>query len=316
MNTNSFRTHWRIPALAALALLALAAVALVIVYAPPVHGQSDEETDPTVSFTSLSIPSKTYTAGTDVNAKVPQGAPLDPVEGYPKLPEATFTGAPANTVSWDVAYTATNLPDGLTLGQDRVIYGAPTTANASAVTVTYTATVSVYVDPDADGEYDDLTTSTYTANLAFQVTVAPAVTFDASALKFIGSRIISWKSGNPPTGGWGPTGSASVTDAGLTTSPTYSASITFPAATGGSGTLTYKLLENRVDDNNSNKPVTPRPLSEAASGITFDSSTRALGGTPASAARKTWAVIYMAEDENGSFASGYLNIYAGGYGGL
>ena len=202
MNATSIRTRWRIPALAALALLALAAAALVF-WPAPAHGQNDQGT-PTVSFTSLSIPSKTYTAGTDVNAKVPIGAASNPIEGYPKLPEATFTNAPANTVSWDVAYTATNLPDGLTLGQDRVIYGAPTTANASAVTVTYTATVSVYVDPDPNNNsYTDVTTSTYTANLTFQVTVAPAVTFDASALKFIGSRIISWKSGNPPSGGWG-----------------------------------------------------------------------------------------------------------------
>ena len=313
MNTNSFRTHRRIPAYAVLALLALAAA--LVFWPAPAHGQGDGDNTPTVNFSAI-IPSKSYTAGTDVNAKVPPGAPGDPVEGYPKLPEATLINAPANTVGWDVAYTATNLPDGLTLGEDRVIYGAPTTANASAVTVTYTATVSVYVDPDADGEYDDLTTSTYTANRIFQVTVAPAVTFSAEARKFFGSRIISWKSGTPPNGGWGPTGSGGVNDAGLTTTPTYSASITFPAATGGSGTLTYKLLENRVDENNANKPVEPRPLSEAASGITFDSSTRALGGTPAGAARKTWAVIYVAEDENGSFASGYLNIYAGGYGGL
>ena len=312
MNANSFRTHWRIPALAVLALLALAAA--LVFWPAPAHGQGDEEeTDPTVTL-PLSIPAKTYTVGTDVNAKVTTDN--TPVEGYPKLPEATFTNAPANTVSWDVAYTATNLPDGLTLGQDRVIYGVPTTAITNPVTVTYTATVSVYVDPDADGEYDDVTTSTYTASRTFQITVAPAVAFSAEARKFFGSRIIAWKSGNPPSGGWGPTGSASVNDAGLTTNPTYSASITFPAATGGSGTLTYKLLENRVDENNSNKPVEPRPLSEAASGITFDSSTRALGGTPAGAARKTWAVIYVAEDENGSFASGYLNIYAGGYGGL
>ena len=46
---------------------------------------------------------------------------------------------------------------------------------------------------------------------------------------------------------------------------------------------------------------TGTPLTEAASGVTFDPATRKLGGVPPSL--DFWYVTYEAEDENGSSAS-------------
>ena len=127
------------------------------------------------------------------------------------------------------------------------------------------------------------------------------MTFSEEAQKFINSRIIAWKSGR----GWLSGTSTTVNEAGIST-PTYVSTITFPTASGGHGTITYSLLENSSGE----------PLADEASGIAFNTTTRKLGGTPAAAAQKTWAVTYVAEDENGSRAYGYLAVYAGGYGGI
>ena len=298
MNATRFRTHRRIPALAVLALLALAA-AWVFWPAPAVHGQ-DQETAPTVNFDGL-IPAQTWTGGTDVNAKVTPTSDPDG-QGFPRLPEATFTNAPANTVGWDVAYTATDLPAGLTMGQDRIIRGTPESVTEVALgSATYTATVSVYVDPNNDQDYSDLTESTYTASRTITYLIQPAVTFNKEAKAFFNSRIIAWKSGS----GWLADTNTRVNDAGISV-PAYVSSITFPAATGGTGLVTYRLVDNSSGS----------ALSSVASGINFDTNTRTLSGTPAPASQKTWAVTYVAEDQNGSTAVGYLTIYAGGYGGL
>ena len=128
---------------------------------------------------------------------------------------------------------------------------------------------------------------TKTASLTFNVTVNPAVTFNAEAARtFIDSRIIVWVSGQ----GWQDRES--------------DGKITFPAATGGTGTITYSLIDNDSGE----------PLVDVAGGITFDPATRKLGGTPETEAQKTWAVTYAAVDENGGRASGSTTVYAGGWG--
>ena len=276
MDAIVFKAQRWIPVYALLALVALVTAALVLSTAPPVHGQG--ENDPAVSFSPGTISPKVYTVGVRANQTFTNA----PDQGLPKLPEATLTNAPANTIGYAVKYAATGLPAGLTIGQDRVIRGIPTTPTVgNAVLVTYTATITAYVDPDNDGDYDDLTSSTYTNSLTFQVGVSPAVTFSEEAMAFINFRIIAFISNS-----W--------------------ENATLPQATGGGGALTYSLLENNSG----------RPLADVADGITFNAATRTIGGTPAAAAQKRWAVTYVAEDPNGGRASGYTVVYVGGYGGL
>ncbi len=215
-------------------------------------------------------------------------------QGLPKLPEVTVTfGVDPGAGYYEVDYTATGLPDGLSMAYDRVIRGVPEEATSTAAIVTYTATVTFYTADESSetspnsGIYTTFDSAGSTsAALTFNVTVNPAVTFGEEATKFIDSRIIVWVSGQ----GWHDRES--------------DGKITFPAATGGTGALTYSLIDN---DSGS-------PLSSVASGITFDTATRKLGGTPAAAAQKTWAVTYAAVDQNGSRAAGSSTVYAGGWG--
>ena len=274
MDACRFNCRRGIPPLAVLGLLALLTAALVFASAPSVYGQEP----PAATFSPSTISDKVYTAG----AAVPNVHPPahSPEFERLRLPVASLVNAPTNTVGWDATYAITGLPPGLTMDADRIIRGTPTTANASPMRVTYTTTVTAHVDPDADGVYDDLTTSTYTESITFEVHVNAAVTFGAEAKQFFNTRIIRFQ------GGW--------------------ENATLPTATGGTGTLTYYLIENSSGSS----------LVDEADGITFDTSTRTVGGTPAAAARKQWAVTYVAEDQNGSRAFGYTTIYAGGYGGL
>ena len=278
---DSLKAKRRVLSFTALALAAIAVAALLLSFPPPVQGQQPTLT---VGFGSETISDKTYTAGARVNQVFDTTAGD---QGLPKLPEATVTNfsvPDGKTAYYTVAYTAAGLPDGLSLGRDRVIRGTPTTATTEAATVSYFATVTVYTW-NGSAFVLDFTQDT-TETLAFNVTVNQAVTFDAEAQKFIDSKIIVWVDGQ----GWRDSESDGT--------------IIFPAATGGTGTLTYSLI-----DNDSGKP-----LADAASGITFDTATRKLGGTPSSAAQKTWAVTYAAEDENGGRASGSTTVYAGGWG--
>ena len=196
--------------------------------------------------------------------------------------DVNFNPGQGKTGYYTVSYTATGLPSGLTMSRDRVIRGVPAEATTGAVQVTYTANVASYT---SDGSSFS-EAGTKTASLTFDVTVNPAVTFGDEARKFIDSRIIVWVSGQ----GWHD----SEADG----------KITFPAATGGTGAITYSLIDNDSGD----------PLAEAASGITFDTATRKLGGTPSTEAQKTWAVTYAAVDQNGGRASGSTTVYAGGWG--
>ena len=272
-------------------MIALAAIAATVLVPVSVHAQGEESSTMTAAFgAGDTISDKTYTAGARVNQVFTSAAD----QGLPKLPEVTVTfGVEPGAGYYTVAYTATDLPDGLSMAYDRVIRGVPEEATSGAVTVTYTATVTFYTADESSetspgsGIYTTFNSAgTDTASLTFDVTVNPAVTFGEEARKFIDSRIIVWVSGQ----GWHDRES--------------DGKITFPEATGGTGTLTYSLIDNDSG----------QPLSSVASGITFDTATRKLGGTPAAAAQKTWAVTYAAVDQNGSRAAGSSTVYAGGWG--
>lgn len=117
--------------------------------------------------------------------------------------EAEHGPLPASTTDdyYEVTYTATGLPAGLSMGHDRIIRSTPAAAAAGPVTVTYTA----------EGEIGS------SASLTFQVTVAPPVAFDAD----------DFGSTNQITFDY------TVGQAGFNE--------TLPAATGGRGVLTYQL---------------------------------------------------------------------------
>ena len=283
MGASRLDFRHRIPTLAFLALLALAAATFILSFPASVQAQNPPQNVPTwtVTFGGDTISDKTYTAGARVN-QVFDSAAAD--QGLPKLPEVTvtFRVAEGTTGYYTVSYAATGLPSGLSMTRDRVIRGVPGEATTVAASVTYTATVTFYTSNGSSFSE----AGTETASLTFEVTVKPAVTFGDEARKFIDSRIIVWVSGQ----GWHD----SEADG----------KITFPAATGGTGAITYSLIDNDSG----------RPLADVASGITFDTATRKLGGTPAAAAQKTWAVTYAAVDQNGGRASGSSTIYAGGWG--
>ena len=226
---------------------------------------SDQPSSP-LTFGDAAIPDKAYTVG----AEVPKGGlTLDEVVDS-KLPAATGG-------SGDITYTATGLPAGLNLGQDRVIRGTPTEATTGPVTVTYTA---------ADGEGESATT----VSLTFQVTVNPAVLlveedllpYFRKDLQFFTNDTIEYTVGQATP-----------------------LNLQFPEASGGTGTLTY-YLGNR-------DPRTP--MSEYARGLTFDPATRTLSsgtGMNEPAAGQSYALEYRAEDENGSWDSAYGSIEVNG----
>ncbi len=253
-------------------------------------------TTPSVTFDPTSIANQTYIVG----IPVAQAFSAEEHEALPRLPEATLSNPPANIVNYKWSYSATGTPAGLTVGHDRVIFGTPTTVTTSAATVTYTAAITVQVDPNGDGTFDDLTTSTYTGSLTFEVTVNanPPVVFSEEATRLINSGIIWWDNANTT---W--VEKNLLDNNGL---------VTFPEAQGGTGTITYSLI-----DNNSGEPLAEvredkNDMNSALTGITFDAATRKLGGTPAAWAQKPWPVQFRAEDENGNRAALVTTIYAAG----
>ncbi|MCY4663742.1 MAG: fibronectin type III domain-containing protein [Acidimicrobiaceae bacterium] len=199
-----------------------------------------------LSFGGATVDDKAYTVG----ASAPYPADTTADQEQHKLPEATGGYE-------DVTYTATGLPAGLSMGQDRIIRGTPEEATTSPATVTYTAS------DESSGS---------SAFLTFQVTVNPPVTFDAAALLPFTNNIIEYTVGQG--------------------SPL---SITLPAASGGTGSLTYHL-DNRD----------PRvSISEYATGLFFDPSARVLSsgvGEEEPPAGQRYALSYWAEDENGARA--------------
>ena len=277
MQAKSLSAHRRIPVCAVLALLALAAALAVFLHAPPVgaQGEGEQTATVTVNFESSTIADKAYTAGTKVNLGLSQ-------DDIPTLPEVTsITDTHADALGFNVTYSISGLPAGLTMrpgeASDRIIWGAPESVTTNPVTVTYKATVTPVRWNQEDGfsEGDPVE-----ATISFQVTVNAAVSWSAEAQKFFKSKIIAYVSGS----GWTAT--------------------TFPEAQGGTGTLTYSLIHNATD----------KPLAEHVDSITFDASTRTIGGTLASGDR--YAVTLIATDENGAVAKGYTEVRYGVVGGL
>ena len=182
------------------------------------------------------------------------------------LPEAiteNSLGSLLGPFTVSVAYSITGLPDGLSLDDSRVIRGTPTTATTEPVEVTYSATGTIIRSNGQRG-------GSHTVSLSFQVTVNPRVSFTAETVEAYRKATITYDLQQQK---WLDAGSDGT--------------ITFPAASGGTGTLTYTLVETS----------TGRPLTEAARGVTFDPATRKLGGVPPSL--DFWYVTYKAEDENG-----------------
>lgn len=277
MRANSFSVIRRVPVYAVLALLALTAAVAFLHQAPTASAQEGEQPPSptvTVTFESSTVADKTYTAGTKVNLGLSQ-------EEIPKLPEvSSVNDTHEDAVGFTVTYSISGLPAGLTMrpgeASDRIIWGAPESATTNPVTVTYTATVI----PVRRGDTGFSEGDPVTATISFQVTVNPAVSWNAEAQKFFKSKIIAYVPGS----GWTAT--------------------TFPEAQGGTGTLTYSLLHNATD----------LPLADHVSTITFDASTRTIGGTLAEGAR--YAVTFIATDENGAEAKGYTEVRYGVVGGL
>ena len=270
MRANGFFTRHRIPAYVVLALIALAAAVFVLLKVPAVSAQDGEQAATvTVTFASSTIADKTYTAGTKVNLGLSQ-------DEIPKLPEVTSVNdTHEDALGYTVTYSISGLPAGLTMddgeASDRIIWGAPESATTNPVTVTYTATViPVRRQGTIFSEGDPVE-----ASITFQVTVNPAVSWNAEAQKFFKSKIIAYVPGS----GWTAT--------------------TFPEAQGGTGTLTYSLIHNATD----------LPLADHVSSITFDASTRTIGGTVASGER--YAVTLIATDQNGAVAKGYTEVRHG-----
>ena len=147
-----------------------------------------------LSFDGATVDDMAFTAG----AEAPKRDLTLDEEVDLKLPEATGG-------FYNLSYTATGLPSGLSIGQDRLIRGTPEAATDSPATVTYTAT-------------DDLGSS---VSLTFQVTVATPVEFDAEELEPFTHDTIEYTVGQE--------------------TPLH---FQFPEARGGTGTLTYHL-DNR-----------------------------------------------------------------------
>ena len=226
----------------------------------------------------VTIDDKTYQVGVDVNESYTEAHD----QGLPRLPEVDVEfGVDEGEGQYKVAYTAADLPDGLSMGSDRVIRGVPTEATSEAVEVTYTATVTFYPKVESAGEGEEQVPrealGTATASLTFNVTVNPAnppVTFSAEAQKFFAANTVVY------------TGSAWR-------------NATLPEASGGTGTITYSLIENSSG----------QPLADHVDSVTFDASTRTVGGTLAAGER--YAVTFIATDENGATAQGHIQVRHG-----
>ena len=171
------------------------------------------------------------------------------------LPEAV-TQTPEGASSVTVVYSASGLPSGLSLGNDRVIRGAPAAASAS-VEVTYTATGTVVNSDGTEGE-------THTASLTFRVTVNPSVTFSAETVRYYQSNMVIY---DHKLKGWVGAG-----DDGK---------VALPAASAGTGTLIYRLtgqaLPRRSRWQRRASPLIPPRGNWAESRLRWTSSTSPCG---------------------------------------
>ena len=173
----------------------------------------------------------------------------------------------------EVSHTLTGLPEGLHLVDGRrraFIGGTPTTATTSPATVTLTTTA-----PELGSS----------ASLTFQVEVnaAPVFTADSDVFETYYGDYKEFKR----------------SQFRYTIGQTSPLSVTLPAATGGTGTLTYQLLGGVAKDS-----VAPASVEN----INFDSATRVLSigvGESERPAAGNYGVRWVVTDENGATATIY-----------
>ena len=220
---------------------------------------------------------KDYTSGTDVAVqdawrRDSYHAGRSTWQDSGPLPEAV-TVTPYGASSVRVDYSATGLPAGLTLNADRMIVGTPAAVTSrQRSVVVYTATATVI---NADGSQGPRYRAART--FTFEIFVEPPVAFSAETIESLRTSTAVYDVAKKK---WLEAG-----DDGK---------VTLPAASGGTGGLTYGLDDERS-----------RPLTEVTA-ITFDSETRKIGGTPT--ALNTWAVTYWARDVNGVTAYAVTNV--------
>ena len=212
-----------------------------------------------LSFNGAAVDDRTFTEGGEISLVGLSEAEMEAL----RLPMATGG-------FYNVTYTATGLPEGLYMGQGRMIQGTPAARTDSPVAVTYTAT-------DETGA---------SVSLTFQVTVAPPVAFDADERRAFKATIFEYT-----------VGQAERIEA------------TLPEATGGHGTLTYGLTywvkEQRIVDGRTITGGVEKTINDDAPGFSFDSNTRVLSsdtGVDAPSEAAFYSVDYWAEDENGARA--------------
>ena len=275
--TSSSRKHWlkvkmsRFTA-AVIALVVAAAVSVVPATQQAVAQESESTAAGNVRFDAsaaslLNAVDRVWTVGTRVDqykSDLPNG-------GLDFLPEAVVV-LPRGTLKFELTYSATGLPEGLTVGNDRVIRGTPKAATKGKVAVTFTATGRAF---NAAGEQIG---ETSTASLQFPAEVKPPVKFDPASRNLFTKSVIEYTIGqaNP-------------------------LKVTFPKATGGKGPLTYWLdnKELRV------------PISNYAKELSFDPAVPALTSSISDeepVAGQSYVLIYWAEDSNGARAVAYGSI--------
>ncbi len=212
------------------------------------------------TFDTTSVEDRTYTADHEISHLGLSEAEIDALR-LPKVSVEYYSG--------EITYTATGLPDGLRLGQGRLIIGTPTAKNERPAEVTYTAT-------------DEIGGS---VSLTFNVSVAPPVHFvDEGAVRTFKNTIIEYTVGQSEP-----------------------ISMTLPAADGGHGTLKYGLSywvkETRTVDGRQVTAHWEYSINDDAPGFTFNPTTRVLSsdtGTSAPSDKAFYSVDYWAEDENGA----------------
>ncbi len=267
--------HRRIGTSGMVIIAALLGVGLVLWSAPSVHGQypitmtsafGGGDTIPDKTFTaeegSQRVADRTYTAGHEISYLGLSDAEVEAL----RLPKATSEFCCPGPYT----YTATGLPAGLYLTQDRLIRGTPEAATKSPAEVDYTA---------RDQIGGSVTTH-------FHITVAPPVVLDADQRQTFKDTIFEYTIGQ-----------AEPIEA------------TLPAATGGHGGLTYGLSyvvkEQRTVDGRTITGGVEKSVNDDAPGFSFDASTRVLSsdtGMDAPSAKAFYSVDYWAEDQNGARA--------------
>ena len=245
---QAIRKHIRIPGIVAAAVLG---VALLLWSAPSVQGRDlitmagafgDGVTVGDKTFTAGETGSKvedrTYTAGFEISYLGLSDAEVEAL----RLPRATSEFCCPGPYT----YTATGLPAGLYLTQDRLIRGTPEAATKSPAEVDYTA---------RDQIGGSVTTH-------FHITVAPPVVFDAEQRQAFKSAIFEYTVGQAEP-----------------------INVTLPVATGGHGALTYGLSyvvkEQRTVDGRTITGRVDKSVNDDAPGFSFDASTRVLSSDPA-----------------------------------